>query len=334
MFAELVDEWVDTWPGRLQPRTQVRYRQLLDYYVLPEFGESAAAMITHHQVQRYLDRLAAGQKRRVKGGIRRPTQPPSASTVRKVHATLSAIFTEGVRSGALRVNPARHCRLPRVPRTKATILTREQLDAVALALPVPFNIACALATATGVRAGELWALQRQDFDLDNGVPRVHIERALKQINGRMEFGPTKSHQVRSIVIPASLAPVLRLWLDTRPAGANTLVFVGPNGAAVRHNLFIQRLWRRAVRDALPRDKWALRFHDLRHNHATLLLAAGAQPLAVKQRLGHASITTTMDTYGHLMPSADADLAALFDARPRVEGPEEDLTAEPSDQAGE
>jgi integrase len=72
------------------------------------------------------------------------------------------------------------------------------------------------------------------------------------------------------------------------------------------------LWFRATRDALPREKWTLRWHDLRHTHASILLGEGAPVIAVSKRLGHASVTTTLDIYGHLLDDADAQLASMFD----------------------
>ena len=102
---------------------------------------------------------------------------------------------------------------------------------------------------------------------------------------------------------------------------DALVFTAPGGGGarpesnpgpVRHELFVRRVFRPAVRAALP-DKPALRWHDLRHTCAALLVAAGRHPLEIKTRLGHASITTTMDRYGWLFPSAEAALADALDA---------------------
>ena len=218
-FADLAADWIATWPGRLQPMTQERNHDLLRLWVLPRFGDQLASRITHRDVQLYLDQLAAGRHRLVKIGPRRKGQPPSASTIRKIHATISAVFTEAVRQGTLRVNPARHCRLPRPARTHAVILSMEEASAFADHLPPPYDLATRLTFSTGLRAGELWALQRRDVDLLHC--RLHVERGLKDVGGRLEFGPTKSHATRIVAFPRSLAKAMEAQLATRPPHART-----------------------------------------------------------------------------------------------------------------
>lgn len=301
--AELAADWVATWPGRLQPTSALRYRQLLDLYVIPGLGAERAATLTHGAVARFL----AGLK-----GL-------SPSTVRKVHATLSALFTEGIRSGVVRVNPCARQRLPRVDRTEKVIVSQDEVEAIAARSPVSRDaVAIRLAFYTGLRAGELWALRRRDVDLLHG--RLLVGRALKNVGGRLEFGPTKTYAARQVSVPSEVLTDVEALLGLRPADTDALLFVGDLGAPVRHNLWLSRVWRIVVRE-LPVEKRGLRFHDLRHSHASFLLGRGVPINVVKERLGHASITTTVDTYGHLLPGADDQIAALFDPlRGAVEGP--------------
>ncbi len=113
-------------------------------------------------------------------------------------------------------------------------------------------------------------------------------------------------------------------LHSHLAGADpdALLFTAPgggpgrregDGGPVRHELFVRRVFKRAVKAALPAAKHGLRWHDLRHTCAALLIQAGRHPLEIKTRLGHSSITTTMDRYGWLFPSAEAVLADALDA---------------------
>jgi integrase len=117
-----------------------------------------------------------------------------------------------------------------------------------------------------------------------------------------------------------------LTQPTTDAGPDALVFLTPGGHAVRHTLFMRRVFKPAIigdpdnpdprrrrKPALPADKQALRFHDLRHTAASLLIAVGTPPLYVKERLGHSSIATTMNLYGHAFPSMDASVADSLDA---------------------
>ena len=310
---ELADDWRATWPGRLEPTSQRRYEQLLRLYVLPGLGRSRAATMTHAEVAGFLAGLPSSL---------------SPSTVRKVHATLSALFTEGIRSGAVRVNPCRHQRLPRSVRQESVIVTAEEAESLALSAMKQVSggesarVAVRLAFYTGLRAGELWALRRRDVDMLHG--RVIVSRGLKLVGGRHEFGPTKTHAVRRVSLPASVKADVEALLAGRPADPEALLFTGAYGAPIRHNLFVLRVFRPAVLEALAPEKHSLRWHDLRHSHASDLLARGVQIHVVRERLGHASITMTVDTYGHLMPGADDDVALMLDAGVTVAGRSRDL----------
>jgi integrase len=118
-------------------------------------------------------------------------------------------------------------------------------------------------------------------------------------------------------------------MESMPASPDALLFVSPggggtrqagNGGPIRHGLFVRRVFKPAIvgdektnrKSALPVAKHNLRFHDLRHTCASLLVAAGAHPKLIQARLGHASITTTLDRYGHLFPSVEEALADALD----------------------
>jgi integrase len=131
-------------------------------------------------------------------------------------------------------------------------------------------------------------------------------------------GPTKTHADRTIELPKPISDLLNDHLAVASPGGNgrdDLVFTSLEGAPIRQSQFYRRHFKPAVRKALPAEQRGLRFHDLRHTCAALLIAQGAHALAIKEQLGHSSITITMDRYGHLLPSAHertADrLAAVF-----------------------
>ncbi|HXB64600.1 MAG TPA: site-specific integrase [Solirubrobacteraceae bacterium] len=181
----------------------------------------------------------------------------------------------------------------------------------------------------GLRAGELWALQRHDIDLLHN--RLYVRRALKDIRGHLEFGDTKTTgSRRTVSLPTFLGAMLAEHMETMPANPDALLFVSPGGGGtrqkgdggpIRHSLFVRRVFKPAIvgdkdkqrEPALPADKHNLRFHDLRHTCASLLIAAGAHPKLIQARLGHSSITTTLDRYSHLFPSVEAALTDAFDA---------------------
>jgi integrase len=221
-----------------------------------------------------------------------------------------------------------------------TILTAAEVRALAEAIErLADRLAVYVAAYTGLRAEELWALQRRDIDVDGR--RLVVGRTLQDERGHLTFSnTTKTDGSRRVVsLPAFLANMLATHLDRLPAATDALVFTAPEGGPMRHGLFMRRVFNPAVRGrkavaarrvrtgvgtrliearpavpaALPPEKRALRFHDLRHTRAALLIAAGRHPLEIKTRLGHSSITTTMDRYAQLFPSAEEALADALDA---------------------
>lgn len=125
------------------------------------------------------------------------------------------------------------------------------------------------------------------------------------MKGKLVFGPTKTYAHRTARLPRFLCDSLGEHLADRPRRPEDLVFTAPTGAPLRHNLFYARHYKPAVvRAGLPE---ALRFHDLRHTCAALLIAQGGHPKAIMERLGHSSIQVTLDRYGHLFPGLDEAL---------------------------
>lgn len=148
-----------------------------------------------------------------------------------------------------------------------------------------------------------------------------MSEALKEVDGKLVFGPPKTHERRTITLPRFLCDMLT---EHGVDAADALVFPGPQGGPMRHHLFYRRHFRPAVTGyakpdgtkvagAVPAAKAGLRFHDLRHTCASLLIAQGAHPKLIQARLGHSSIQITLDRYGHLFPSVEAALAEKLDA---------------------
>ena len=125
------------------------------------------------------------------------------------------------------------------------------------------------------------------------------------------LGPTKTHADRTVRLPRFLREELAAYLADRPRDPNAFLFTAPRGGPLRHHNFYQRLFCPVLpRAGLPGQ---IRFHDLRHTSAALLIAQGAHPKAIQAHLGHSSIQVTMDRYGHLFPDALEHLADRLDA---------------------
>jgi integrase len=331
LFRELMVTWERTRAAKLAPKTRERYESVVRAHLLPAFGSTPIGKLTRAVFKEWFAALDA-----------------TPGTARKIQIVLSSILSEGVELGVLRDNPAARLRLAAAPRRDMTILTAEEIRAVAQAIERPSDrLAVYVAAYTGLRAGELWALRRRDLDLPGR--RLAVVRTLKDYLGELEFvNATKTDGSRRVVsLPTFLVNMLTVHLDRLPADPGALIFTAPGGGGgraegdggpVRHGQFVRRVFKpavkgrpevkaRAVRNgngeraiparpavpaAVPPSKQSIRWHDLRHTCAALLIAAGRHPLEIKTRLGHASITTTMDRYGHLFPSAEGALADALD----------------------
>ncbi|WP_226962650.1 MULTISPECIES: site-specific integrase [unclassified Streptomyces] len=183
---------------------------------------------------------------------------------------------------------------------------------------------------TGMRWGEATALQVRDLNLNAPVPTANVQRAWKKAKkGSAEafyLGPPKTKKARRLVAlsPAQVEMARRLTADLLP---EDYVFRAARGGAWRHANYYNRKWKPAVEAAvakgLPKRP---RIHDLRHTHVAWLIAARIPLPAIQARLGHESIQTTVDRYGHLVSSLDTDIAAAVEAAMGVPAPRAGLRA--------
>lgn len=142
--------------------------------------------------------------------------------------------------------------------------------------------------------------------------KLDVREVVVEVGGRLYVGPPKTDASRrTVTMPASLADVLAEHVTRYPdASGQGYLFTSPEGGPLRRSNFTHRVFIPAVHKAGFDD---LRFHDLRHTAASLAIAAGAHPKQIQARLGHASITTTLNRYGHILPTLDERLADELDA---------------------
>lgn len=168
------------------------------------------------------------------------------------------------------------------------------------------------AAYVGLRWGELAGLGVEHVEVLRR--QVRVERQLVEVAGHVEFGPPKTRAGERVVsVPSGIADMLGEHLGSDAVRSSGLVFPTVTGRPMRRSNF-RKVWRSACAaagfDDGPLD--GLVFHELRHTAAALAIAQGAHPLAIRDRLGHSSITVTMDTYGGLFPSLDEAIADGLD----------------------
>lgn len=277
----------------LKPHTVAGYESILDKHLLPEFGHKGLAAIGPPEVKALFTRL--------KGEL-------SSSRVRSVYFLLRQLMREAVEDGYIVRSPVIGVKLPKATSKEIQPRTAEEVRKVSNAVPARYRALILVLAYAGLRWGEAVALRRRSFNFLKA--QLHVTRSLADVNGKLIFGPTKTHASRYVRIPPFLVQILAEHLENVDTNPDALIFTSPEGAPLRLPNWRRRTWFPALDDSnIPR----FRIHDLRHTCASLLIAKGAHPKAVQAHLGHESITTTLDRYGHLYPDAmDALSTALND----------------------
>jgi integrase len=304
-FAEVAEDWLATLVKR--PKTLAGYESLLRVHLLPTFGAMPVGSIKASDVRKFL----AGK---VRGGT-------AAGTVRNAYRVLKPVLDFAVEDGCLRANPCNSVRIKDIPemrikRREMLCLDAEQVARLAAAADglwpeQHYGVLVTFAAYTGMRSGEVTALRMANLDLLRGVARVR--ESVSEVGGELHSVPPKTYEDRDVSLPPTLVAMLRDYVAGQPAkGPSDYVFTMPDGTQVRHNAWFYRaVFQRAVRDAGLNP--GLRFHDLRHTCAALMIALNLPILAVKDRLGHSTIQVTMDRYGHLLPSVTDAVVTGLDA---------------------
>lgn len=308
-----VDEYLDRWlKDAAQPRLRLRvagdYAARLKLHVRPHIGSQKLADVSALDLQAIYMKLT-------ERGL-------SARSVRYTHAVLSSAFKQAVKWGLLERDVTRLVDLPKQQRREMQVLTKEQTAAFLQAVANDRHaLLFTLALETGMRPEEYLALQWKDVDWQRGA--VSIQRALVESRGGNDwaFEEPKTAKSRRIV-PLSRSLLTRLrahktaQLEARlKLGADwqdhDLLFTSEIGTPFSPNNLRKRHFKPALKRAgLPES---LRLYDLRHTTATLLLASNVHPKIVSERLGHSSITLTLDTYSHVLPGMQADATAQLES---------------------
>jgi integrase len=209
--------------------------------------------------------------------------------------------------GLIPHTPCVGIRLPRQDtHVEMHFLGPNEVTQLAEAIEPRYRVLIYTAAYTGMRWGELAGLRIDQCNLLRGV--IHVMEALTEVNGVVEVGPTKTGKTRSVSIPRFLRQLITEHLAEYRSNCG-FVFTSEEGLPLRRS-FYRRHYKPAVRRAgLPEG---LRFHDLRHSCAAILIAQGAHPKEIQERLGHSTIKLTFDRYGHLLPSLDDRLREGLD----------------------
>jgi len=185
-------------------------------------------------------------------------------------------------------------------------LSPTQIELLANCIVPQYSLMVRFAGHSGLRAGEIHGLKISDLRLDLGY--LEVNRNVTEVRGKLTIGKPKNGKARTVFLGATICTELALFIVGR--SKDEWLFTTENGRQIRHGNFFKRHFKPAVLEA-GLDP-ATNFHSLRHSAASIMLAANLPLLTVSQQLGHSSINITVDTYGHLFPSAHDELQQALD----------------------
>jgi integrase len=278
-------EYAEEWKARQihRPTTVDHLEGVLSRHVFPSLGDRRLSSLLPSDIQAW---------------VRRLSDSLAPSTVGVAHRILSGILKSAVTDRRIVTNPCTGTKLPQVTKRKIQPISASQLHGILEHVPDRHRGLIVVAAGTGMRQGELFGLTVDRLNFDERT--VTVDRQLINVNGRQPFfAPPKSQaSIRIIPLPDSVVDALHLHLRHYPT--DSLVFRNTHGDPLRRSAFWTE-WRRATRQAGLPD---IRFHELRHYYASLLIRHGESVKTVQARLGHASASETLDTYSHLWPDSD------------------------------
>jgi len=320
-----IEDYAETFLDRIEQTrkhtTHADYRKILDHYIFPVFRGQALQTISREKVKT----LAVGCLGR---GL-------SPKTVQNIIRCLSSLFSHAVEDNLITVNPAIKPGkfLPKISKRRGlNPLTRQELGqflAHSKAVAPTLYPLFLCAARTGLRQGELLALQWDDVSLAGRF----LEVRRNFTHGRLTT--PKSGDSRRVDLSQQLTATLealqlerQLDAATHHQAAPPWVFCDHQGKPFHQNLVRLRFFR-LLKGAGVRH---VRFHDLRHTYASLLLQNGENPVYVKEQMGHCSIQVTVDLYGHLLPGGNKQAVDRLDVdvEERAARPESATPAQPAD----
>ncbi len=309
-IGDYLERWLEHIRQRVRTRTSERYAGIVRGHLIPRLGHIPLRKLTPLVIQQFEAKALEGGRLRGEGGL-------SPQTVLHLHRVLSEALRQAVRWQLLPANPAAAVSPPRPRRAEIAIVGPESAQAILdAARGTAVEIPVTVAIGTGMRRGEILGLRWADMDLEAHV--AHVRQTLQDTtNGLVFEAPKTDRSRRTVSLPEFVVSALRrhrsdqaarrlalgrAWLD------HDLVLDRGDGGPMRPDSLSSGFRQLTKRSGLD----GTRFHDLRHAHATLMLAAGVHPKVVSERLGHSGVAITLDTYSHVIPALQAEAAGVLD----------------------
>jgi integrase len=310
-FGEWLNDWLISYvAANCSPRTLDSYRSEITNHIVPSLGAIPLTELRAQHLQSYYAIALAQGRVNGSGGL-------SQRTVQYQHRIISESLSHAMKMGLLARNVAHALAPPRPKRPSVATVPAEDAASLLLASrETRFHAVYCTALFTGMRLGELLGLRWCDVDLQTST--LSVAQALLKRRGVCQMvKPKSAHSQRLIAMSHALATLLRQhraqqevkrMLLGKSLEESDLVFAHPDGTPLDPGTVSKTFSKVLVKAGLPH----LRFHDLRHTHATLMLRAGIHPKIVQERLGHGSIAVTLDTYSDVVGGLQEAAAHRFE----------------------
>ncbi len=300
--AEYLDMWLQQYAkGNVAPATYRSYEGIIRVHVVPRIGNMQLEKLKPIHMQTMYTELSKTHL--------------SSTTVLYIHRVMHKALGQAVKWRIISENPTDFVDPPKKRSVQYSTWDNETIvKALELSEGTLLYIPIVLAATTGMRVGEICGLQWEDINLEKG--HIYVKYTYQRIDGQWQLKDVKTNgSKRLVVIPNAVIDILKrqkLWQKE-----NRLLF-GPNyecndhlntwpdGRPVLTDYITKEFRKFTIENDLPK----IRFHDLRHTHATELMKAGVNPKVVSERLGHSNIRITLDTYSHVVPTLQKEAAEL------------------------
>ncbi|WFA09524.1 tyrosine-type recombinase/integrase [Tissierella sp. Yu-01] len=306
-LGQYMKEWMETYiEPNLSPTTLVSYKANVDGHIIPKLGHIPIQNLNAIDIQRFYNELSKEINPRTK-------KPLSARTIEHIHANLKSALKQAVKLGLIEKNPADATTIQRAKDYKATVYDEDEVkNLFKYVKGTRLEVPVVLAVGLGLRRGEVLGLRWSSIDFKE--KKIKIETSLAYVNKEFIFkSPKSAAGERTLVMPESLIELLKkhhkeqslIKLALGESYQNSdLVCCKEDGSPIIPGTF-SHIFTDFLKDYGLKE---IRFHDLRHTHASLLLKYGIAAKVASTRLGHSSIGITLDLYSHIYSEAEVEVA--------------------------
>jgi integrase len=309
-LAQFLDRWLEHMRSQISPKSHARYSELARKNIVPLLGSTILTKLRAEAIDAAYAKALTSGRRDGRGGL-------SPQTVTHMHRILKQALGQAVKWELLIRNPVDVASPPKASRGKMNTYDLDQTAELIEAMrPTRMLVPTLLAVLCGMRRGEIAALRWKNVDLNTG--QLAILESAEQVGSKIRYKMPKSGKGRTLALSANLVEDLRAHRlrqaeELLRVGVilsdDTFVVAQTDGTPLQPDTLTQDWFRKLANTSLPR----IRLHDLRHAHATHMLANGIHPKVASERLGHSKIGITLDLYSHVLPGMEADAAERVDA---------------------